>query len=146
LQHSAYMSINAMTFNIMPFSITAIDIKGLFATLSICHSGFMTLRINNTQHSEIQPSISLKGLFATLSVSVTQHNDIQHKAIQHGGNRHKGLVCNTQHKCHSGYMTLSINNLQHNEIQPSISLKGLFATLSVCVTQCNDIQHNTQSA
>jgi hypothetical protein len=81
----------------MPFSIAAIDIKGLFATLSICHSGFMTLRINNIQHNEIQPSISLQGLFATLSVCVTQCNDIQHNAIQHNGNQHKGLVCDTQH-------------------------------------------------
>ncbi len=40
-----------------------------------------------------------------------QHYDTQHNAILDNDTQHKGLVCDTQHKWHSTYLTLSITIL-----------------------------------
>jgi hypothetical protein len=37
----------------------------------------------------------------------TQHNDTQQNNIHHNVTQHKGLICNTQHKCHSAIVTFS---------------------------------------
>jgi hypothetical protein len=53
-------------------------------------------------------TLNIKGLFRTLSIHDTQYNDTQHNYIHHNDTQHNGFVCDTQHKQHTAYMSLSI--------------------------------------
>jgi hypothetical protein len=83
------------------------QIPGTFLTLllnAFCVATTPSIWRCDIQHDDIQHN--------DIQHNATQNNDIQHNYIQHNGiqhndTQHNGLICDTQHKWHSVYMTFS---------------------------------------
>jgi hypothetical protein len=70
--------------------------------------------------------LSIEGLFVKLRVNDTQHNYIKHDDTQH-----KGLICVTQYEMTLSIMTLSAMMFRIEGLFVTLSIKGLFASLSI---------------